>query len=79
MENYQSHSGPEFPIQRPVYKKVDTDNLALIGHSRGGEAVGHAALLNQLPFYSDDASIKFDYNFNIKSIIEIRKICKKTV
>jgi len=46
----------------------------LIGHSRGGEAVGHAALLNKLPYYSDDATIKLDYNFNIQSIIAIAPV-----
>ncbi len=53
------------------YKKIDTANLALIGHSRGGEAVAHAAMFNKLPFYPDDASVKFDYNYNIKSIVAI--------
>ena len=56
------------------YQKVDTENLSLIGHSRGGEAVGHAALLNTLPYYSDDATIKLDYNYNIKSIIAIAPV-----
>lgn len=56
------------------YNKIDTDKLSLIGHSRGGEAVAHAALLNTLPYYSDDATIKLDYNFNIKSIIAIAPV-----
>ncbi|MFY0630579.1 MAG: hypothetical protein JXR05_09370 [Flavobacteriaceae bacterium] len=58
----------------PFYQKIDTENLSLIGHSRGGEAVGHAALLNTLPYYSDDATIKLDYNYNIKSIIAIAPV-----
>ena len=58
----------------PFYQKVDTNKLSLIGHSRGGEAVGHAALLNTLPYYSDDATIKLDYNYNIKSIIAIAPV-----
>ncbi|MEM6738290.1 MAG: hypothetical protein AAF620_19700, partial [Bacteroidota bacterium] len=49
-------------------------NLALIGHSRGGEAVVHAALFNKLPFYPDDASVQFDYNYNIKSIVAIAPV-----
>ncbi len=53
------------------YQKVDMDNIALIGHSRGGEAVGHAALFNRLPYYPDDAHEIFDFNFNIRSIIAI--------
>ncbi|TRZ43928.1 hypothetical protein D3A96_10215 [Robertkochia marina] len=56
------------------FKKIDTSNLALIGHSRGGEAVAHAAMFNKLPFYPDDASIPFDYNYNIKSIVAIAPV-----
>ncbi|MFK7814210.1 MAG: hypothetical protein AB8B59_17060 [Maribacter sp.] len=56
------------------YKKIDTSKLALIGHSRGGEAVAHAALFNKLPFYPDDATVKFDYNYNIKSIVAIAPV-----
>lgn len=56
------------------HKKIDTSNLALIGHSRGGEAVAHAALFNKLPYYPDDASVKFDYNYNIKSIVAIAPV-----
>ena len=60
--------------QHELYQKVDLDKLALIGHSRGGEAVGHAAMLNQLDYYPDDASIKFDYHFNIQSIVAIAPV-----
>ena len=56
------------------YNKIDTTNIALMGHSRGGEAVGHAAFLNKLPFYSDDASIPLNYNYNIKSIVAIAPV-----
>lgn len=55
----------------PFYQKVDMDRIALIGHSRGGEAVGHAALFNRLPFYPDDANEVFDFNFSIQSVIAI--------
>ncbi len=59
---------------KPFYGKIDTSNLALIGHSRGGEAVAHAAMFNKLPYYPDDASIKFDYNYQIKSIVAIAPV-----
>jgi len=55
----------------PFYRKVDMDNIALIGHSRGGEAVAIAAAFNKLTHYPDDANILFDFNFSIKSIIAI--------
>jgi hypothetical protein len=51
--------------------KVDMERIALIGHSRGGESVAHAAAFNHLSRYPDDANIKFNYDFNIRSIIAI--------
>ncbi|MFW5706933.1 MAG: chlorophyllase/cutinase-like alpha/beta fold protein, partial [Bacteroidota bacterium] len=51
--------------------KADMNNIALIGHSRGGEAVAHAALFNNLPYYPDNANELFDFNFNIRSIVAI--------
>jgi hypothetical protein len=53
------------------YGKVDMNRIALIGHSRGGESVAHAAAFNRLSRYPDDANIKFDYNFAIRSIVAI--------
>jgi dienelactone hydrolase len=50
---------------------VDMDRIALIGHSRGGESVAHAAAFNRLERYPDDANIRLDYNFDIRSIIAI--------
>jgi hypothetical protein len=55
----------------PFEGKVDMDRIALIGHSRGGESVAHAAAFNRLERYPDDANIKLDYNFNIRSVIAI--------
>lgn len=58
----------------PFYCKVDVGNVALIGHSRGGEAVATAALFNKLSFYPDDATIRFHYGFPIKSVIAIAPV-----
>jgi dienelactone hydrolase len=58
----------------PFYGKVDVENVALIGHSRGGEAVATAALFNRLSFYPDDATIRFHYGFPIKSVIAIAPV-----
>ncbi|MBU1014537.1 MAG: hypothetical protein KKG99_16180 [Bacteroidetes bacterium] len=60
--------------ENPFYDKVDMDNISLIGHSRGGEAVAIAASFNNLSHYPDDAKVKFDFNFNIKSIIAIAPV-----
>jgi len=53
----------------PFYQQVDMDQIALIGHSRGGQAVAVAAAFNKLPHYPDDGSVRFDYGFNIRSVV----------
>ncbi len=55
--------------ESPFYQKVDLDNIALIGHSRGGQAVAVAAAFNDLPCYPDDGSVRFDYHYGIRSVI----------
>ncbi|TFV94519.1 hypothetical protein E4S40_10895 [Algoriphagus kandeliae] len=60
--------------QHELSGQIAMDKLALIGHSRGGEAVGHAAMLNQLDFYPDDASIPLGYHFDIQSVIAIAPV-----
>jgi dienelactone hydrolase len=54
-----------------VEGKVDMDRISLIGHSRGGESAAHAAAFNRLERYPDDANVKLDYNFAIRSVIAI--------
>ncbi|MGB2862242.1 MAG: hypothetical protein WBC05_02860 [Sedimentisphaerales bacterium] len=55
----------------PFEGKVDMDRIALIGHSRGGEAAAHAAAFNKLSHYPDNANVTLDYNFAIRSVIAI--------
>ncbi|GMQ30504.1 chlorophyllase/cutinase-like alpha/beta fold protein [Algoriphagus confluentis] len=57
-----------------LFGMIDMKKLSLIGHSRGGEAVGHAAMLNQLDYYPDDASIPLGYHFGIQSVIAIAPV-----
>ena len=58
----------------PFEGKVDLGNIALIGHSRGGEAVANAAAFNKLSHYPDDASVHFNFDFDIKGIISIAPV-----
>ena len=51
--------------------KVDMENIMLVGHSRGGEAVSIAAAYNELPYFPDNAKEKFDFNFSIKGVVAI--------
>ena len=58
----------------PFEGKVDIGNLVLIGHSRGGEAVANAAAFNRLSHYPDDASLEFDFGYDIQGIISIAPV-----
>ncbi len=58
----------------PLRGKVDMRHIALIGHSRGGEAVADAAAFNRLTHYPDDASLTFDFGFDIRGVISIAPV-----
>jgi hypothetical protein len=58
----------------PFYGKVDLERVALIGHSRGGEAVTVAAAFNRLPAYPGDATVKFDYDFGLRSVVALAPV-----
>ncbi len=54
-----------------LFGKVDLAKVALIGHSRGGEAVSIAAAFNELPAFPDNALETFDFGFGIKGVIAL--------
>jgi dienelactone hydrolase len=58
----------------PFHQKVDMNNIGLMGHSRGGEAVAVAAVFNRLPFYPDNARVRFDFNFNVRAVVAIAPV-----
>ena len=47
------------------------DNIALVGHSRGGQAAPLATVINKQKRYYKDAYQDFNFNFSIKGIVEI--------
>jgi dienelactone hydrolase len=55
----------------PFYQLVDTGRIALIGHSRGGEAAALAAAFNRLPAFPENAAQVFDYNYVIRAVLAI--------
>jgi len=55
----------------PFRGKVDMDRIALMGHSRGGEAAASAAAFNRMRYYPDNANIRFDYGFAIRAVVAI--------
>lgn len=58
----------------PFFQKVDLENIALIGHSRGGEAIALAHSFNKLPYYPENCNISFNYHFNIRSLVAIAPV-----
>ncbi len=55
----------------PLFHKMDFSNLALAGHSRGGETVALACRFNELSYYPDNGNHAFRYHFSIKSLIAL--------
>ncbi|HSA55033.1 MAG TPA: hypothetical protein VLE53_04980 [Gemmatimonadaceae bacterium] len=58
----------------PFAGKIDLQRIALMGHSRGGEAVAVAAAFNRLKHYPDDATVRFDFGFDIRSLVAIAPV-----
>lgn len=56
------------------YQKIDEDNIAIIGHSRGGEAAVTASAFNKLPEYPENGNVKWNYNFSIKAVVSIAPV-----
>ncbi|MBI3470447.1 MAG: hypothetical protein HY013_03715 [Candidatus Solibacter usitatus] len=55
----------------PFHGRVDLQRIALMGHSRGGEAAATAAAFNRMQYYPEDANIRFDYGFAIQAVVAI--------
>ena len=54
-----------------LYNKIDFNNIIVMGHSRGGEAVNIASKFNELKTFPDNGNVELDYNFNIKGIVTL--------
>jgi hypothetical protein len=61
-------------VDHPLFGKADMERIALLGHSRGGEAVTIAANFNSLKYYPDNASEQFDFGFDLKALIAVGTI-----
>lgn len=59
---------------KPLAGRIDMSRIALMGHSRGGEAVAVAGAFNRLEYYPDDATQRFDFDFDIRSLVAIAPV-----
>lgn len=59
---------------KPLAGRIDMSRIALMGHSRGGEAVAVAGAFNRLEYYPDDATQRFDFNFGIRALVAIAPV-----
>lgn len=55
----------------PFHGKVDMENIALMGHSRGGEAAATATAYNSLTRDPEDANVAFEFGFRIRAVVAI--------
>jgi len=75
LENMKSLFKMNQKENHPLYHKMDERNVAIAGHSRGGEAAAVAALLNQYSVYPDNGQVRLDYHYPIKTVIAIAPSC----
>ncbi len=74
LEHLKAWRGFVADSTNPFFRRADLDRVVLIGHSRGGEAVAHAAAFNHIARYPDDASLKFDFRFGIRGVVAIAPV-----
>ncbi len=60
--------------ENPFHGKVDLEKIGIMGHSRGGGAVGHAVAFNRLTHYPDDANLTWDFGFDIRAAVAIAPV-----
>ncbi len=71
LEHLRAFRGWNATPGNPFHGKVDLERVALMGHSRGGEAITAAAKLNQLHRAPDNALVKLDFHFGIRALVAI--------
>jgi len=53
------------------YRRVDMGSIALVGQGHGGDAAYLAAVLNELPYWPENAAVSLGFRFHIKAVAAI--------
>lgn len=61
----------EWLLDSPFKNVIDSDSIALIGHSRGGEAITSAKLYTELKYLPNNGNKRFYSDFDIDTLIAI--------
>ncbi|MCR5620089.1 MAG: hypothetical protein K6F65_08305, partial [Lachnospiraceae bacterium] len=71
LDNMKVILGENDDPESAIYNLIDPDRIVIGGHSRGGEMAATAYLFNDLERYPEDGNVRFDYHFNITSIVAV--------
>ena len=74
LQHVKAWHGFDTTAGNPLRGRADLRHVALMGHSRGGEAVAHAAAFNRMRRWPDDANVKLGFDYDIKAIVAIAPV-----
>lgn len=74
LQHVKAWHGFDSTADNPLAGRAELQNIALMGHSRGGEAVAQAASFNTMERYPDDAKVRLGFNYGIKSLVAIAPV-----
>lgn len=74
LQHVKAWHGFDTTSGNPLAGRADLTRIALMGHSRGGEAVAQAASFNAMERYPDDAKVRLGFGYDIRAIAAIAPV-----